>query len=62
MRDPDALTRVSEYVPQIIEFIKKIEKRGTAQPYLRSTASSHALLWLCVARRHCIQRWWFGVL
>jgi cysteinyl-tRNA synthetase len=31
VRDPDAITHVSEYVPQIIEFIKRIEKAGNCR-------------------------------
>jgi cysteinyl-tRNA synthetase len=30
VRTPDALSRVSEYIPQIIEFIKKIMRNGYA--------------------------------
>ena len=30
IKEPDVLTRVTEYVPQIIEFIKKIEEKGLA--------------------------------
>jgi len=30
IRDPDVLTRVTEYIPHIIEFIKRIEEKGMA--------------------------------
>ena len=73
MRDPDALTRVSEYVPQIITFIQQIEKNGTpstcplSHTALPCAALCCAALRLtptrpCVCYRYRVQRRRFSVL
>ena len=45
VRLPDALTRVTEYVPKIIDFVQRIVDRGctAAEPRGAATAACHAL-------------------